>query len=136
MIINGISLIILGIITVPTLFLPQKLANKIAPYKGYIGISYLILGILEMILCFLRFDLLSLVPHIWIIGILCSIMKINLGIMLKFNFAVKAVSQKNRKLIVNDNNYIDFILFKTTMGIISIGLGLCQIIACLIWPLS
>jgi hypothetical protein len=132
MLINGISLIILGIIAVPTLFLPGKFINKILPYRSYIGIIYLIAGIIEIIFWFLNIDLIKTDLFIWIIGIICSVAKINLGIMLGNVLLKKAFLGRTENTIRENKNYVDFILFKTTMAIIAIGLGFCQIVICFI----
>lgn len=125
---NGISLLILGIFTVPTLFLPEKWARKISPCREYIGIIYFIVGILEIILCVLNPQWFHFSLFIWIMTLICAIDKMQVGFMLGFNTISRIFKKKNK--ITKGN--IDFIHFKTTMGVITIGLGFCMIVIYLI----
>ena len=123
MFINGILLIVLGAVTVPTLFLPPKWADKIAPYRGYIGLFFLLLGICET--AFLLFNLRThaFPVVVWILNLVCAIAEINLGFMLSQNLLKKLFTKKESREIKTDMIY-----FKSTMGIIAMGLGFCQII--------
>ncbi len=125
MLINGISLLILGIFTVPTLFLPDKWAIKISPYKKQVGIIYLVLGILEITLCLINPGWLALSLFVRIITLVCAVDKITVGFMLGRNIIARIFNKNDNKKITKEN--IDYINFKTTLGIISIGLGFCLI---------
>jgi hypothetical protein len=129
---NGISLLILGIFTVPTLFLPEKWARKITPCREYIVMIYFIVGILEIILCILNPQWFDFPLFIWIITLICAIDKTQVGFMLGFNTIAKIFKKKNK----TSKGNIDFIHFKTTMGIITVGLGFCMIVIYLVMKIG
>ena len=129
LLINGITLLILGIVAVPTLFLPEKWTGKISPYRKPIGIIYFFLGILEIIACvanpqWFEFSLFSKIATC-----ICAIDKIMVGFMLGYDIFKK----KNNK---TSNRNMEFLHFKTTMGIITLGLGFCLIVIYIVMKIS
>lgn len=129
MLINGVVLIISGLIAVPTAFLPAKWINKILPYKPYVGVICLIIGVWELISSFQHL-LAGGNLFIPIIGLIFSMAKINMGIILGYKLIEKQILEwKNKKTVDGlHKRSIDFILFKTAMSFIAIGLGFCQVV--------
>lgn len=129
MLISGIVLIVSGILAVPSVFLPVKWINLILRYRAYFGLICLIFGIWELIVyvqnIFTDNNLL-----ISILGLLFAIAKINIGIVLGYKLMEKQILKWNNKKTVDGfyKRNIDFILFKTNMSFIVIGLGVCQVL--------
>ena len=87
--IYGITLILLSIIAVPSLILSRKpnaaeLLAKVAPYQGWIGLIFCIIGIWGIIQAVLNIGWLNLVPIWWITLLAGSVVQAALGFMLGY----------------------------------------------------
>jgi hypothetical protein len=103
---DGILLIILGILAVPSLLLSKKpnakeLLDKITPFQGWIGVGFCIWGVIGTI-----FSIIGLAGYIslglWgiIFGITvlaCSVVMAVLGFLLGYGLIVKYVLSKNEQ---------------------------------------
>jgi hypothetical protein len=85
--INGIFLVLLSIIAVPSLVLSKKpnakeLLEKIEPYQGWIGLVFCILGVWGIITSIINLGWLTTAPIWWITLAAGSLVQATLGFML------------------------------------------------------
>lgn len=100
--IYGISLIILGILAVPSLLLSKKpnaqeLLDKITPYQGWIGLVFCFWGIWGIIQAVLNIGMLSTWPIWWITWIAVSVVTAVLGFLLGYGMIQKLLLSKNEE---------------------------------------
>lgn len=98
--INGITLVLLSIIAVPSLLLSKKpnakdLLEKIEPYQGWIGLVFCFWGVWGIITSVLNIGWLTTAPIWWISFTLGSLVEAVLGFMLGFGLINKLVLGKN-----------------------------------------
>lgn len=101
----GIATILLSLVAVPSLILSKKpnakeLLDKIAPFQGWAGIFFCILGIWILIDGITSIGWMG--THIiftiaWIIWVSCGLVMIILGFMLGYNLIVQYALSKNEK---------------------------------------
>jgi len=94
MLIYGLTLIILGILAVPSLILSKKpdakeMIDKIIPYQGWIGLIACVWGIWLVISAFLHIDWISLIPVSWILWLLVGLLLACLGFILGYGLITK-----------------------------------------------
>lgn len=87
--IYGITLILLSIIAVPSLLLSRKpnaaeLLEKVAPYQGWIGVVFCLVGVWGLISAVLSLGLLTAAPIWWATLAAGSLVEAVLGFMLGF----------------------------------------------------
>jgi len=97
--IYGISLIILGILAVPSLLLSRipdakELFDKITPYQGWIGLVFCFWGIWGIIRAILNMGMLNLG---WILGLAVSIVTAVLGYLLGYGMINQLLLSKNEE---------------------------------------
>ena len=137
--IYGITLIILGLLAVPSLLLSKKpnakeLFDKIAPYQGWIGIVFAIWGIFGIINCLLNLSMLGSAPIYWISWLLVSIVEAALGFILGYSLISKYALSKNANAAEKGEKLLTKLMpLQGKLGIIAIVLGLWQIIASILW---
>ena len=101
MLINGITLIILSLIAVPSLILAKKpnaqeLLNKVAPFQGWIGVVFCFWGIWGLISAILSIGWLTNGWVIsWVTWALYALVETTLGFILGYSLIVKYVLSKN-----------------------------------------
>lgn len=137
--IYGITLIILGLLAVPSLLLSKKpnakeLFDKIAPFQGWIGVVFAIWGVWGIISCIISIGLLGTWPIYWITWLLVSIVEAALGFILGYGLIAKHALSKNPQAAAKGEQ----VLAKLTplqgkLGIVAIILGIWQIISSIIW---
>ncbi|MBQ4913671.1 hypothetical protein J8L85_04430 [Maribacter sp. MMG018] len=98
--INGITLVLLSIIAVPSLVLSKKpnakeLLEKIEPYQGWIGLVFCILGVWGIITAILNIGWLTTAPIWWITLFAGSLVQTGLGFMLGFGLINKLFMSNN-----------------------------------------
>lgn len=98
--IYGITLIILGLLAAPSLFLSKKpnakeLLDKIAPYQGWIGLAFCFWGVWGIIQAVLNLGMLTTWPIWWITWLAGSIVEAVLGFILGYGMIQKLVLSKN-----------------------------------------
>lgn len=98
--INGITLVLLSIIAVPSLVLSKKpnakeLLEKIEPYQGWIGLVFCILGVWGIITAILNIAWLTTAPIWWATLAAGSLVEAALGFMLGFGLINKLFMSNN-----------------------------------------
>lgn len=98
--IYGITLIILGILAVPSLLLAKKpnakeLLDKITPYQGWIGLVFCFWGVWGIISCVLNIGLLSSFPIWWATWLATNVVTAVLGFLLGYGMISKLLLSKN-----------------------------------------
>lgn len=98
--INGITLVLLSIVAVPSLVLSKKpnakeLLEKIEPYQGWIGLVFCIFGVWGIITSILNIGWLTTAPIWWITLVAGSLVQATLGFMLGFGLINKLFISKN-----------------------------------------
>lgn len=99
---EGITLIILGILAVPSLLLSKKpnaaeTLDKITPYQGWIGLIFCLWGIWGVISALLNIGLLSSSPIWWATWISGSAISAALGFILGYGMISKVLLSKNEQ---------------------------------------
>ncbi len=100
---EGIELILLSIIAVPSLLLSKRpdakeILAKIEPYQGWIGVVFVVLGILNLIRCISWISLLSFGlwgTIYWLLLLAVALIQFSLGFMLGYGLINKYVLSKN-----------------------------------------
>lgn len=96
----GITLILLGVLAVPSLLLSKRpdakeLLDKITPYQGWIGLIFCIWGLWGVISAVLSMGLLGSAPIIWLTWIATSIVTAVLGFLLGYGMIQSLLLSKN-----------------------------------------
>jgi len=137
---EGITLIILSIIAVPSLILAkkpdaQKLLDKVAPYQGWIGLIFCAYGLFGVIFSgILGLSWLSLWPVYWITVLAGNLVKTILGFMLGFGMISKLALSKNETAKEKGEQLLAKLAPKQGMlGLIGIGVGIWTIIASIVF---
>ncbi len=140
--INGITLIILGLLAVPSLLLSKKpnakeLFDKITPYQGWIGVVFAIWGLWGIISCILGIGLLATWPMLWITSLLVSVVEFGLGFILGYGLIQKYVLSKNEKGAEAGEKLLAKLMpLQGTLGIIAIILGIWGVVATFLWVVA
>jgi len=134
MIIHGITLIILGLVAVPSLVLDKKpnakeIFDKIAPYQGWAGVVFCIWGIWGLISAILNISILSTWPVSWVLWVLCSLIEASLGFILGYSLIYKYVLSKNETSAKKGEQVLAKLLpMQGKIGIAAIIIGIVYII--------
>lgn len=140
--IYGLTLIILGIIAVPSLILSKKpdakdLLDKITPYQGWIGVVFCIGGIWGIISCILNIGWLGTWPISWILWLLVSVVEAALGFIMGYGLIAKHALSKNEAAAKKGEELLAKLTpLQGKLGIVAIILGVVQIISTFIWKVS
>lgn len=136
--IYGITLIILGLLAVPSLILSKKpnakeLLDKIAPYQGWIGLIFCIWGVIGTI-----FGIIALPGYIaiglWgiifgVTSLACSLIEAILGFLLGYSLIAKYALSKNEAAKEKGEQLLAKLApMQGKFGIIAIILGLWCIV--------
>ncbi|ANH84087.1 hypothetical protein A8C56_20170 [Niabella ginsenosidivorans] len=137
---NGILLICLGILAVPSLLLSRKpeakeLLDKITPYQGWIGIMFCIIGIIRVIRCILSLDLLGFFPVYWCLWLATGLVAAALGFLLGYGFIQQYVLSENKKAAEKGAQLLDRLRPRQgRLGIAAIIIGVLYIISAITGP--
>jgi uncharacterized membrane protein len=140
--INGILLVILGLLAVPSLILSKKpnakeLFDKVAPYQGWFGVVFAIWGIWGIIDCVLNIGLLGTWPIYWISLLLVSVVCASLGFILGYGLIQKHALSKNEKAKEAGEKVLAKLLpWQGTLGVVAVVLGLWMIVASILWVVA
>jgi hypothetical protein len=132
---NGILLVILGLLAVPSLILSKKpnakeLFDKVAPYQGWFGVVFALWGIWGIINSVLGIGLLATWPILWISYLVVSVVCAGLGFILGYGLIQKHALSKNEKAKEAGEKVLAKLLpWQGTLGVIAIVLGLWTIVA-------
>jgi len=133
--IYGITLILLGLLAIPSLILAKKpdakeLFDKIAPYQGWIGLVFAFWGIWGIIQAILKLDWLTIWPIYWITWMAVSVVEAALGFILGYSLISKYVLSKNPKTAEKGEQLLAKLLpLQGTLGLVAIALGIWFIVA-------
>lgn len=136
---DGILLIILGILAVPSLLLSKKpnakeLLDKIAPFQGIIGVIFCLWGIFTLIGCILGLSWLTAAPIYWITWLLVAIVEMVLGFLLGYGLIAKYALSKNEAAKAKGEQLLAKLApMQGKFGIVAIILGIWMIIAYMLW---
>ena len=136
--IYGITLILLGLLAVPSLVLAKKpdakeLFDKVAPFQGWIGLVFALWGIWGIISCFLNIGLLSIVPIWWIFWLITVVVEASLGFILGYGLINKYALSKNEKAAAKGEAVLKKLLpLQGTLGIAAIVIGILCIVLSLL----
>ncbi|MDH6306358.1 hypothetical protein M2459_000345 [Parabacteroides sp. PF5-5] len=140
--IYGITLIILGLLAVPSLLLEKKpnaqeWFDKIAPYQGWIGVVFAIWGLWGIISCFLNIGWIGHWPIYWITWLLVSVVEFALGFILGYGLITKYALSKNEQAAEKGEQLLAKLRpWQGKLGIVAIVLGVWQIISSILWKVA
>ena len=140
--IYGITLILLGLLAIPSLVLAKKpnakeLFDKVAPYQGWIGLVFAIWGLWGIISCILSIGWISIIPIYWITWLLVSVVEAALGFILGYGMISKYALSKNPTAAEKGEQLLaKLIPLQGKLGIIAIALGIWQIVASILWVVA
>ncbi len=133
---DGITLIVLSLIAVPSLILAKKpdaqqLLDKVAPYQGWIGLIFCAYGIFGIVFSgILGLSWMPSWPIYWITVLAGNLVKTILGFMLGFGMISKLALSKNETAKEKGEQLLAKLAPKQgLLGLIGIGVGLWTIIA-------
>lgn len=137
--IYGITLIVLGLLAVPSLLLSKKpnakeLFDKIAPYQGWIGVVFAIWGIWGIISAILNIGLLTSAPIYWATWLLVSVVEAVLGFILGYGLIAKYALSKNQQAAEKGEELLAKLTpLQGKLGVVAILLGIWYIISYFLW---
>jgi hypothetical protein len=140
--INGITLVLLSIIAVPSLVLSKKpnakeLLEKIEPYQGWIGLVFCILGVWGIISSILNLGWLTTAPIWWVTLAAGSLVQATLGFMLGSGLMNKLFMGKNPEAQEKAAQLRSKIAPKQgKLGILGIAVGAWMIVASFLFTIS
>lgn len=140
--IYGITLILLGLLAVPSLLLSKKpdaqaLLDKITPYQGWIGLVFAFWGVWGIISAILNLGWLTTFPIYWITFLLVSVVEAALGFILGYGLIVKYVLSKNETAAEKGAQLLAKLApLQGKLGIAAIVLGIWYFVSYFIWFVS
>ena len=133
MILNGLWLIVLGVLGAASLIIAKKpdakeMIGKLAPYQGWIGVISAFWGAVGVVFSVLGIGLLALSPIRWVTSLATSVVLLGLGILLGVGVMKTFIKnpQAQEKL---DATALKLAPYQGTMGLVGIGLGIWTILA-------
>lgn len=140
--IYGITLIILGLLAVPSLLLSKKpnakeLFDKVAPYQGWIGVIFAIWGVWGIISAVLNLSWLTAAPIYWVSWLAVSVVEAALGFILGYGLIAKHALSKNPQAAQKGEELLAKLTpLQGKLGIFAIILGAWQIVASILWAVA
>ena len=137
--IYGITLILLGLLAVPSLLLSKKpnakeLFDKIAPYQGWIGVIFALWGVWGIISAILGIGLLGTFPIYWVTWLAVFIVEAALGVILGYGLIAKHALSKNPQAARKCEELLAKLPpLQGTLCIVAIILGIWPIISSILW---
>lgn len=131
----GITLIVLGIVGAPSVFLAKhahagELLSRLAPYQGWTGFIFCFWGLWNLLWAILGMGLLSVAPIWWITWLATSLVMALLGFLLGYGLISKWVFSKNEEAKAKGEKILKKLApWQGTLGIASFALGVWAIIA-------
>lgn len=132
--INGIWLIALGILAVPSLIIAKRpeakdIIAKVAPYQGWFGVISTFWGAWIIISCLLAIGHIGI---LWITSLAAGIVLLCLGLLLGVG-VMKSFSKSQ-----SANEKLDSVInkiapYQGTLGLIALGLGVWMIICTILY---
>jgi hypothetical protein len=140
--IYGITLILLGLLAIPSLVLAKKpnakeLFDKVAPYQGWIGFVFAIWGIWGIISVVLSIGWLTTFPIYWITWLVVSVVEASLGFILGYGLIAKYALSKNAAAAEKGEKLLAKLTpLQGKLGIVAIIIGLWQVITSILWAVA
>lgn len=131
---NGILLILLGILAVPSLLLSRRpdakdLLDKITPYQGWIGVVFCIVGLLAVIRGLFNLNVLFYFPIYGLLFMAVAVVMTLLGFILGYSLIQKYALSKNATANEKGVQVLEKIRpMQGKLGILAIILGIVLII--------
>lgn len=132
--IYGITLILLGIIAVPSLLLSKKpdakvLIDKVTPYQGWVGLVFCFWGIWGIIQAIIGIKGLTTFPIWWITWITCSTLEALLGFILGYGLISKFVLSKSEEAKKRGSELLAKLApIQGTLGMAAVAVGIWTIV--------
>ena len=142
MLLNGITLIILSLIAVPSLILAKKpnaqeLLDKVAPYQGWIGVVFCFYGVWNLIqLVFLLGWLGEGADGIisWVTWFLYAVVQSTLGFILGYPLIVKHLLSKSEEAKAKGAQLLEKLVpLQGKLGLLGLGVGVWVIICAVLF---
>lgn len=136
---EGITLIILGILAAPSLLLSKRadakeLLDKIAPYQGWIGLVFCFLGLWGIFSAILRSGMLTHYPIWWITWFIKSIVEAALGFLLGYGIINQYLLSKNDDAQEKGAQLLEKLApLQGKLGLIAIIIGIWTIFASILF---
>lgn len=133
--IYGITLIILGILAVPSLLLSKRpdakdLLDKITPYQGWIGLIFCLWGVWGLIQAILNIGMLGSFPIWWITWVAGSAVQAILGFILGYGMINQLLLSKNDEAKEKGEQLLAKLQpMQGKLGLVAIAVGLWMIVA-------
>jgi hypothetical protein len=129
---EGIWLVVLGILGAPSLIIAKKpnakeLIDKIAPYQGWIGAVSAVWGLIGIIRCLFNIRLLGLAPLSWLIWLVASVVLAALGLLLGVGVFKSFIKNPTAQAKM-DQTITKLAPYQGKLGVAAIGLGLLAIL--------
>lgn len=137
--IYGITLILLGLLAVPSLLLSKKpnakeLFDKLAPFQGWIGVVFAFWGIWGIISAILNLGLLGTFPIYWVTWLAVSVVEAALGFILGYGLIAKHALSKNPQAAAKGEQLLAKLTpLQGKLGIAAIILGIWYIVSYLLF---
>lgn len=135
----GITLVLLGLLAVPSIVLSRKpnakeIFEKVAPYQGWIGLAFAVIGLFGIVKCLLSMGALGITPLAWLIWLLTAVVETALGFILGYGLIQKYILSKSAEASEKGVRILLRLLpMQGTMGVIAIVIGILQIVSSIIW---
>ena len=131
--INGLWLIVLGVLGAASLIIAKKpnakeLIDKIAPYQGWIGAVSALWGVWGIISSVLRIGWLASWPIYWITMLANAVLLAGLGLLLGVGVLKSFIKDPTANARM-DQTIAKLAPYQGTMGLIAIGVGLWMVVA-------
>lgn len=132
--IYGITLVILGLLAVPSLLAKSPKAKealeKLVPYQGWAGVVFCIWGVWGIIDAILHIGWLTDWPIVWILWLAASVVEAVLGFLLGYGLIAKYALSKNETAKEKGEQLLKKLTpLQGTFGILGIIVGIIYTVA-------
>lgn len=137
MVFDGIWLVVLGVLAVPSLVRGSQakmLLTMATPFQGVFGVASVLKGAWGVLGLLARVGLVRQVPWLWMSWLAASVVLVTLGFLI--GCVTARVFLTDEKLRRRMDATLDFLApHRAQLGHIAIGTGLWTVVAALVWPL-
>ncbi len=134
----AISLIVLGLLAIPSLVLAKKpdakpILDKIEPYQGWFGLIAAVWGLFNLIRLLMYIQGLTVVPLLWLSMLAACLLMVLLGFLLGYSVLNKILLSKNEEAKEKGEQVLAKIKpFQEKLGLAGIAFGVYLIIIILL----
>ena len=135
----GITLIILGVLAAPSLFLANRpnakeFLDKVVPYQGWAGLLFCLWGTWSVINAILNISLLGKFPIWWVTWVASSAVEAILGFILGYGMISKLLLSKNEEAKKRGEQLLQKLApIQGKLGMAGIVIGVWVIIASILF---